>query len=88
MNWKCLFLMKDRLKYPVQSFNKLFRKGNHGTLAYDIGTLNQRLIVMWTSGKLHNIHVYLERLCTLSPIYFRNPKLNHLYVVTRLDRMG
>ncbi|XP_023345873.1 tereporin-Ts1 [Eurytemora carolleeae] len=26
------------------------RKGNHGTLAYDIGTLNQRLIVMWTSG--------------------------------------
>jgi len=26
------------------------RKGNHGTLAYDLGPENLRLVVMWTSG--------------------------------------
>jgi len=26
------------------------RSGNHGTVAYDLGSLDQRLLVMWTSG--------------------------------------
>ena len=70
--------MSLEITYTVSLINKLFRKGNHGTLAYDIGTLNQRLIVMWTSGKLQDIHVYYKSVVHFDTHVFPQPETKSL----------